>query len=771
MGTPGISLDTASDEKVTPSTKPMTGWVARKFVLGGRVQGVGFRPFVYRLAHHFGLAGWVRNRAGNVEVLVQGDAELLQRFRHALVAEAPPLAQPKVLAELPAAPGPIADFQIRVSEAASSEHVHLPPDHFACDECLAEMSDPGGRRFRYPFINCTQCGPRYTLIERLPYDRANTSMAHFTLCQRCAGEYANPADRRFHAEPLACPRCGPRLEFRISGQNARFGAAALAAATAALQAGKIIAVKGIGGYHLLCDAVNSDAVATLRARKNRPAKPLAVMFPLDPNLSALRRATVPHPTHEIMLRDPVRPIVLVPKNPTSDLAAEIAPDIGEFGAMLPYSPLHHLLLADFCAPLVATSGNISGEPVLTDNEMAEARLGTIADGFLHHDRVIVRPADDPVYRVIGGKPRPLRLGRGNAPTEIELSFSLSRPLLALGGHLKNTIALGWGHRAVVSPHLGDMDTPRGLELLKSVAADLQALYGVRAEKVVCDAHPGYATTPLALGLELPVTKIFHHEAHASALAEEFDAIADWLVFTWDGAGFGRDGTIWGGEALLGQPGRWGRVATMRPFALLGGDRAAREPWRSALALCWEAGVEWRDCADDTSMLRHAWTRKLNCPQTSSIGRLFDGAAALLGLVARASYEGQAASHLEAISVGEAELIGLPLSRRADGIWECDWSPLLSRLMDTTQPVASRAAMFHVTLAEMLLAQARTLREEYGSCRLGLTGGVFQNRLLCERVLAGAKRDEFLVFLPERLPCNDAGLSFGQIVEGSAHDRR
>ena len=633
------------------------------------------------------------------------------------------------------------------------------------------MADSGDRRFRYPFINCTQCGPRYTLIERLPYDRANTSMARFALCEQCAAEYTNPGDRRFHAEPLACARCGPDLEFRIPGRNVQLGADALFATTNALRTGKIVAVKGIGGYHLLCDAANSSVVATLRARKNRPDKPLAVMFPLEPGLAALHGATVPDRAHEIMLRDPVRPIVLVPKHPTSELAPEIAPNMGEIGAMLPYSPLHHLLLADFGAPLVATSGNISGEPVLTDNSIAEVRLATIADAFLHHNRTIVRPADDPVYRVIGATPRPIRLGRGNAPAEIKLSFSLPHPVLAVGGHLKNTVTLGWGRRAVVSPHLGDMDTVRGLDLLKSVAADLQALYAVRAETIVCDAHPGYATTRLAPRLGLPVRKVFHHDAHASALAEEIDATADWLVFTWDGAGFGRDETIWGGEALLGRPGCWRRVATVRSFALLGGDRAAREPWRSALALCWEAGVEWNDCAHDADVLRHAWTRKVNCPRTSSIGRLFDGAAALLGLVSRASYEGQGASYLEASSGEGAEAIDLPLSRRVDGIWETDWRPLLNCLMDATQTTSGRAAMFHATLAEMLLAQARAVREEYGEFRLGLTGGVFQNRLLCERVLRSAKRDGFLAFIPERLPCNDAGLSFGQIVEASAHDRR
>ena len=737
--------------------------VARKWILGGRVQGVGFRPFVFRTAQRVGIQGWVRNCSGEVEVLAQGTPERLQCFGHALVSEAPPLARPQILRELHVAPEPMADFQIRLSETTAPAQIHVPPDQFACDDCLAELTDPKDRRFRYPFVNCTQCGPRYTLIERLPYDRLNTAMARFALCPKCAAEYADPSDRRFHAEPIACPQCGPHLTYRAKGES-RSGDDALAAAVSALRAGKNIAAKGIGGYHLLCDAANVAAVGALRARKRRPHKPLAVMFPLPGDLAELRRAAVPATAHEAMLRHPMRPIVLVPKRTGSALAPEIAPGAGEIGAMLPYSPLHHLLLSDFGAPLVATSGNVSGEPVITDNAMAEARLGAVADAFLHHDRPIVRPADDPVYRVVAGAPRPIRLGRGNAPHEIELPFTLPQPLLALGGHLKNTVALAFGNRAVVSPHLGDMDTRRGLDLLQQVAADLQSLYGVRAQGVLCDAHPGYATTRLAPKLGLPVTRIFHHEAHASALAGEFGYDEDWLVFTWDGAGYGRDGTIWGGEALLGRPGRWRRGAALRPFALLGGDRAAREPWRNALSLCWEAGKEWAACPQDAEPLRHAWQRQINCPRTSSVGRLFDGVAALIGLMTHASYEGQAACELEAMCAADAEPVALPLSRRGDGVWESDWSPLLDLLQDVSQSAAARAAMFHATLADMALAQARALREEYGVSKLGLTGGVFQNRILTERILAGAQRQGFAVHLPENLPCNDAGLSFGQIIE-------
>lgn len=744
----------------------MSDDIAQTWRLGGRVQGVGFRPFVYRIARRSELQGWVRNRAGEVEILAQGKLESLRDFGHALLAEAPPLARPEILSEMPIAAQRFDAFEIRESAAADTDQIHLPPDYFACDECLAELDDKGNRRYRYPFINCTQCGPRYTLISRLPYDRANTAMAAFTLCSRCAAEYSDPLDRRFHAEPIACAVCGPRLEFRSSGEQPRQGEAALAAALEALRHGKIIAIKGIGGYHLLCDARNSAAITGLRRRKQRPDKPLAVMFPLTAGLDELRRSCRLAKPHEAMLRNPIRPVVLVAKMAGADLAPEIAPCSGDIGAMLPYSPLHYLLLKDFAAPLVATSGNRSGEPVLTDNDAAEQRLSAIADGFLHHDRPILRPADDPVYRIIAGKPRPMRLGRGNAPLEIALPVRLTRPTLALGGHLKNTLALGWGDRAVVSPHLGAMDAPRSLALLRQVAADLQSLYGVTAEALCCDAHPRYATTLLARSWGLPVIPIFHHRAHAASLAGEFRDGGDWLIFAWDGAGYGEDGAIWGGEALLGRPGEWRRVASWRNFSLLGGERAAREPWRNAQALCWESGTDWQGSAGASDLLRQAWERGLNCPRTSSVGRLFDAAASFLGLCATASFEGQAATCLEAACAGEGEALSLPLSRD-DGIWRSDWQPLLAPLQDHRRSVAQRAAAFHASLARALIDQAIALRTEHGVTRLGVTGGVFQNRILGETVKRLAEREGFTVFIPQTLPCNDAGLSFGQLVEAGA----
>lgn len=731
--------------------------ITRRIVLGGRVQGVGFRPFVYRLAHQCGVTGWVRNRAGQVEILAQTPAAMLDRFTQALLREAPPLARPVMVSATNAADEPCRGFHILDSDASGPVHVHVPPDQFTCDDCLSELSDPRDRRFGYPFINCTQCGPRYTLITRLPYDRPNTTMARFPLCPDCAAEYRDPLSRRFHAEPIACPICGPQLSFVPTGTGA---IDPLAAAVAAIRAGQIVAVKGVGGYHLVCDARNAAAVNALRTRKRRPHKPLAIMVAGPDALAGLAKPT---PEERDLLLDPMRPVVLLRKRAEYDLPDALAPGCNEIGVLLPYSPLHHLLLARHGGPLVATSANPSGEPVLTDNAEVETRLGQVADAFLHHDRPIARPADDPVFRVIAGTPRPIRIGRGNAPLEMALPVPLDRPTLAFGGQMKATIALGWGSRAVVSPHLGDMDTPCSLALLQAVADDLQRLFGITAERVACDAHPDYASTRLAARRGLPVTRVWHHHAHASALAAEHPPDADWIVFTWDGTGLGPDGTIWGGETLVGRPGQWRRAGSLRPFSLPGGERSARQPWRSALGVCWEDGRAAPDFPGDVQLLRQAWRRGVNCPRTSSAGRLFDAAAALLGLVGEASFEGQAPMWLEAVAT-DAAPIPLPLARDAAGVWRTDWAALLGPLLDGKRPLGERAGLFHASLAYAALEQARAIRAETGIHRIGLTGGVFQNRRLSETLLPLARQDGFIAVLPAQLPCNDAGLSFGQLVE-------
>ncbi|MEW6353248.1 MAG: carbamoyltransferase HypF [Pseudomonadota bacterium] len=740
----------------------------RVWLLSGRVQGVGFRPFVYRLAHRHGLAGWVRNQAGQVEIFAEGDDAALDVFGAALLAEAPPLAEVRPLSCAPAAPQHLDKFSILPSAANAPEHIHLPPDYFICADCLKELHDPAERRYRYPFINCTQCGPRYTVIRCLPYDRPNTSLADFALCAQCRAEYENPLDRRFHAEPTACAACGPHLSFKTA-EDEIVGSPSLAACIAALRAGKIVAVKGVGGYHLMCDARNDAAVRRLRELKPRPHKPLAVMFPWRgaDGLDMVRDAAQPAPVESALLCGPMRPIVLIKKLPAANLSQHIAPGLDEIGALLPYSPLHHLLLEDCGAPLVATSANISGEPVLTVNDETQTRLAHVADAFLHHNRPIERPADDPVFRNIAGKMRPLRLGRGCTPLELDLPFVLPRPLLAVGAQIKNTIALAWDRRAVISPHIGDLGALRSLEVFERVIADLQTLYGVRAEAVVCDAHPGYSATRWAQRARLPVKKVWHHHAHAAALAGEFPHVRQWLTFTWDGVGLGEDGALWGGEALLGHPGNWRRVATMRPFHLPGGEKAAREPWRSALALCWETGHVWRDAPVNNSLMTHAWQHRINCPQTSAVGRLFDAAAALLGLLHNASFEGQGPMYVETAAVAQAQSVTLPLRRNAQEIWQTDWEPLLPYLLNNNLPVSERAAGLHASLARALLHQARTLRDEHHVNNVGLSGGVFQNRILTEEAVHLLQNDGFTVYLAERAPCNDAGISFGQIIEAGS----
>jgi hydrogenase maturation protein HypF len=745
-----------------------------RIVLSGHVQGVGFRPFVYRLAKQHGLTGRVRNQLGEVEVLATGPAAELIRFEQDLIDRSPPLSKPAIDSVDIIGYRHFDAFEISESSVSAEARIFVPQDFFMCDECRAELHDPGDRRHRYPFINCTQCGPRYTLIESLPYDRPNTSMAGFPLCPDCEREYQDPANRRFHAEPVACPACGPQLSFHDKEDG--FLAtrdAALDAALDKLHHGHIIAVKGVGGYHLMCDARDYTVVDELRWRKHRPAKPLAVMFPLEgaDGLDRVRQYADLTTGEAALLSSPARPIVLVGKNGNNDLARNVAPGLAELGVFLPYSPLHALLLDSFNAPLVATSANISGEPVLTDNDEVESRIAKVVDAFLHHDRPIVRPADDPVYRRIGGSMHPLRIGRGCAPVEIELPWTQQVPTLAVGGHMKGTVALSWDDRVVVSPHIGEMDSPRSLRVFEQVANDLQHLYGVTAERIVCDAHPGYTTHRWARRQPLPVELAWHHAAHASAVAAELGITKRQLVFTWDGVGLGEDGTLWGGEALLGQPGDWRRVCSLRTFRLPGGDKAGREPWRSAAAMHWACDKQWADCPDQNGLAYRAWQKNLNCVETSAAGRVFDAAAALILGKTQVSFEAEGPMHLEALCQGPAPPVSLPIGRDAAGIWRADWRPLLRMLDDKSRSSASRAAIFHSSMAQLVLVQARAVRDEHGVAVVGLSGGVFQNRVLTDQVIELLRGDGFEVLLPNILPVNDAGLSFGQAAELAARDNR
>lgn len=750
--------------------------VARQIGVSGKVQGVGFRPFVYRLAKANDLQGWVKNRMGNVDIYIQGAAENIEKFLAELLQKKPPLAEPHIESNHPADISPVSQFSILDSEPSAQNNIHLPADLFLCDECLKELNDPANRRYQYPFINCTQCGPRYTLIQSLPYDRENTTMADFELCADCQAEYENPQDRRFHAEPIACEKCGPALSFKNNvteciddNQQSLFHA------LNTLRAGKVLAVKGIGGYHLMCDAKDTQAVLRLRQHKSRPDKPLAIMLPAQaqtegsvvdwfPALSEMQTA---------FLSQAARPVLLVNKTVSSELSSAISPGLNETGIMLPYSPLHHLLLNAFHQPLVATSANISGEPVLIDNEDVEKRLAQIADAFLHHNRPVARPADDSVHRIIAGKPRPLRLGRGLAPLELNLPFELTEPVLAVGGQMKNTVTLAWGKRAVISPHIGEMHSARSLQVFEQSLNDLQNLYGVKAKQIICDAHPAYTTRRWAHRQSCPVHQVYHHYAHASAAYYETayyetSSNENITVFSWDGTGYGVDETLWGGEALFGQPGNWKRVASLQNFTLPGGDKVGREPWRSAAACCWQIERELPEhllqgLTDSVEIVKQAWQKKLNSPESSSVGRLFDAAAALCGVRTHCSYEGQAAMEFEALCETLDAYIKLPLLKQ-QGIYVADWKPLIENMLDTSISVSQRATVFHHSLAHTLLQQARMIRQDYGSHIVSFSGGVFQNKVLTQAAIDLLEADGFKVYLAQNIPLNDAGISFGQVIE-------
>jgi hydrogenase maturation protein HypF len=739
---------------------------ARDIIISGQVQGVGYRPFVYRLAHQMSLHGHVHNGAGRVFIHIEGDGAQIDRFANQLIISAPPLARPKLDAsqEVPV----LGDqgFRIETSTADAMPEVHIPPDMFTCDDCLAEMSDPAERRFGYPFINCTQCGPRYTLIRAMPYDRPNTSLRDFPLCEDCRAEFENPLDRRFHAQPLACAKCGPGLEFVLGTTCIKDNEAALADCIVALRDGNIIAIKGVGGYHLVCDAQQDAAIEALRKRKHRPDKPLAVMFAQmgTDGLDQVRQHCTLSDDEASAIADPARPIVLVRKRRSSALSEYLAPGLGELGVFLPYAPLHHLLLHDYGAPLVATSGNISGEPVIIDTKMAAERLATIADAFLHHNRPIIRPADDSVVRVIAGAARSMRLGRGSAPLELDLPTALPEPVLAVGGHMKGAIALGWGQRAVLSPHIADLSSPRSLDVLASLVEDLQTLYGVQAEKIIHDAHPGYASTLWARQQHLPLMPVQHHRAHASVLAGEYPEVKNWMVFAWDGVGLGDDGTLWGGEGFVGAPGHWRRVTSWRPFDLLGADRAGREPWRSAAALLWQSGEDLPQQSADRELAKAAWKKGINVHTTSAVGRLFDAAACLVIGLEKVSFEGQGPMQFEALVHGKAEAIPLPLIIGDDGVARSDWRALITVMQDREIPGEKRAAIFHESLAQALVEQVIFARKFHRFEAIGMTGGVFQNRVLAERVLVKLAKLKIPAFLPRRIPANDGGLAFGQVME-------
>lgn len=771
----------------------------------GIVQGVGFRPFVYGLAQRYGLVGWVRNTSAGVDILAAGELEVLRLFTAALREEAPPLSQIESLSVQPAEPDGWNDFTIAASEAIAEAFMPISADVATCPDCLAELFDPADRRWRYPFTNCTNCGPRFTIITDIPYDRPNTTMAGFPLCPDCAQEYHDPRDRRFHAQPVACPTCGPQLwleaaqpaaggETGILEESLRQqplpgaarGEAALEQALHLLAEGKILAIKGLGGFHLACDAANPQAVAELRRRKLRVDKPFALMMP---TLQAVRAHCQVSPEEAALLESRPRPIVILRRLPGSPLAAECAPQQDTLGVMLPYTPLHHLLFAapagdpGFLPPqaLVMTSGNLSEEPIATGNREARQRLGALAEAFLMHDRPIRTRCDDSVARLPAGSPSPqlLRRSRGFAPAPLYLPWK-SPELLAAGAELKNTFCLVREKCAILSHHIGDLENYETLQAFEDSVAHLEKLFRVQPAALAYDKHPDYLATRYALeraGREgLPAVGIQHHHAHIAACMADngLDGSQPVLGLAFDGTGYGDDGAIWGGEFLLVDYAGFRRLAQLAYAPLPGGDAAVRRPARAALAYLWQAGLDWLPelppvqdmCAEDRTVLRSQLEHRLNAPLTSSMGRLFDAAAALAGVRQRVNYEAQAAIEFESLlDPSEDGAYPFELQLGAPGApLQVGYTQMLQNLVQDVLaglPLPRLSARFHNGLAQMLVQVCETLRRQTGVSLVALSGGVWQNAALFSRAVRGLQQAGFDTLTHRQTPTNDGGLAFGQ----------
>ncbi|MGE5647335.1 MAG: carbamoyltransferase HypF [Acidobacteriota bacterium] len=707
-----------------------------RVALYGAVQGVGFRPFVYRLATEMGLPGTVLNSSAGLVVEVEGERGALERFLERLETERPPAAVVLARETSFLAPAGFAKFEILHSDNAAEKSAAVLPDLATCPKCLRELLDPTNRRYGYPFTNCTQCGPRYTIVLDIPYDRPRTTMRGFALCPECRREYTDPADRRFHAQPNACPVCGPRLTVGV------------AEAASELAAGRIVALKGIGGFQLLADARNEEAVARLRRLKHREEKPFALMMP---SLEVVREYCRVSEAEARVLRSAAAPIVLLRPVPNS-LAPNVAHNSPYLGVMLPYSPLHHLLMRAFPFPLVATSGNRSDEPIATDNEEARERLAGIADMFVMHDRPIARPCDDSVVRVQRGREHVMRRARGYAPLPVRVERPLA-PVLAVGAHLKNTVAIAAGRQVFVSQHVGDLDTLEARRAFENAIDDLCRLYRFNPEMVACDLHPDYASTHWALASGLPVVRVQHHQAHAAACAAENAIRGPYLGVAWDGTGYGLDGTIWGGEFFLVEEGRFERIAHLRQFRLPGGEAAIKQGWRSEASLLYET---YGAGAVADPVIRRMLERGVNAPVTSSVGRLFDAVSSMAGIARESRFEGQAAMLLEraidGLETGEA----YPLPETGD------WSALVEAVRcDAAAGVAKGriAARFHNALANWIAAVAA----RSGVRQVALSGGVFQNGYLVERTAALLEGRGFAVYTHQRVPANDGGIALGQAV--------
>jgi hydrogenase maturation protein HypF len=755
-------MDTVARETARPGRahEGAAGLIVR---VRGVVQGVGFRPYIYRLAKEHRLDGSVANTPEGVVIRVRGEASELAAFVEDLPRRLPPLARLTELTVESARVACAAGFHIEPSEEGRSATTLIPPDVTVCRSCLSELFDPADRRYRYPFINCTDCGPRYTLIRGLPYDRSLTTMAPFALCPECRREYEDPENRRFHAEPNACPRCGPRCRLLDREGGELLVGDPIEETVRLLEKGRIVAVKGLGGFHLMVDATSEPAVVRLRERKHREEKPLAL---LAGSLARVREFCRVRPEEEALLESPERPIVLLERAARSRIAPSVAPGQSSYGVMLPYTPLHALILDSSLYAVVATSGNRSEEPIVLDDEEAVERLGGIADSFLVHDRGIHRRADDSVARVAAGRTRILRRARGYAPRPILLAGE-APPILAVGGQFKNTICLTRGREAFLSPHVGDLDNVRAFEGFRESISHLSRTLEIVPVAVVHDLHPEYLSTQWALEESgLPAMGVQHHHAHVASVLAEHGLDETVVGIAIDGTGFGGDGTVWGGEILVASLRGFARKWHLPQVVLPGGDRAAREPWRMAVAWLHRLyGHELFDLdlplfdvvsRDRARRLASAIESGFGWPLTSSCGRLFDAVAALVGLRLQTSFEGQAAMELEALAESAESSVAPESPRAVDDVVRSVVDGILQG-----RDVSSVASGFHRGLADALSEAAAAIAKESGLSKVALGGGSFQNRILLSRVASRLEAEGLDVLAPGDVPANDGGLALGQ----------
>ena len=754
-----------------------------KLTIHGAVQGVGFRPFVYRLANEIGLNGWVKNNMEGVLIEVESCEENLRRFLFRLTSEKPERSFIQSLEHSMLDPIGLDRFTIKESDSAGTRSALVLPDIGTCPECLGEVFDPTNRRYLYPFTNCTHCGPRYSIIESLPYDRPNTSMKKFEMCDECGREYEDPENRRFHAQPNACPTCGPQLQlWEKDGEVVADNHMSLLIAAEIIRKGGIVAVKGIGGFHLMVDARNEQSVRLLRKRKQREEKPFALMYP---DLAAVRGDCVVSEMEQQLLQSPEAPIVLLERllSSASSIADSVAPWNPYLGVVLPYTPLYHIMMRELGFPVIATSGNISDEPICTDEREALVRLHDIADAFLVHNRPIVRHVDDSIVRVMAEREMVVRRARGFAPLPVHIDQSNAGPLLAVGAHLKNSVALTRDGNVFVSQHIGDLETAEAFDAFQKTAADLQRLYDAHPTRVIADLHPDYLSTKYAASTGLPISQFQHHYLHVASCMAENELDGQVLGVSWDGTGYGPGGTIWGGEFLLTDASSFTRAATFRPFRLPGGEKAVKEPRRAALGVLKEV---LGDSAfekinlfpvgsfspGELQILKQMLTGGVNSPLTTSVGRLFDAVASIVGLRQRTHFEGQAAMELEfsiaknasddsyCYRITEPQSVHEPFpDHRPESI--VDWTDIVRGILDDVEanaPVWLISVKFHNTLCEIIVDVAKKIGEH----RVVLTGGCFQNKYLTERAISRLREEGFSPYWHQRLPPNDGGIALGQI---------